>query len=292
METPPTRNRIAVVTDSTASMPPEMAAAAGVTVVPLDVIIDGVAGREGIDISPEELVAALERGAGVRTSQPSPEEFIDAYARAVAAGATGIVSVHLSGELSGTVASAELAALSATVPVHVVDSRTVGLGLGLAVRAAARAAARGADGADVAALALRRALDSRVMFTVATLEHLRRGGRLGVAAAAVGTVLGLRPVLAVQDGRITVTEKIRTTARARARVEAWAIEEAARHRRVELAVHYLGDPEPARALAERLRSRIGPAVEEVVVAEVSAVVGAHAGPGVLAVVVCDTDLAD
>src|SRR5665811_1439736 len=84
METPPTRNRIAVVTDSTASMPPEMAAAAGVTVVPLDVIIDGVAGREGIDVGPGELVAALERGAGVRTSQPSPEEFIDAYARAVA----------------------------------------------------------------------------------------------------------------------------------------------------------------------------------------------------------------
>jgi DegV family protein with EDD domain len=287
MEIPPTRARIAVVTDSTASMPPEMAAAAGVTVVPLDVIIDGVAGREGIDISPEELVAALERGAGVRTSQPSPEEFIDAYARAVAAGATGIVSVHLSGELSGTVASAELAAHSATVPVHVVDSRTVALGLGLAVRAAARAAALGADALTVAELALRRSLDSRVVFTVATLEHLRRGGRLGATASAVGTVLGLRPLLAVLDGRIAVTEKIRTTARARNRLESWAIEEAGSRERVELAVHYLGDPDPARALAERLGARIGTAVEEIVVAEVSAVLGAHAGPGLLAIVVAD-----
>jgi len=287
MENPPTRNRIAVVTDSTASMPPEMAAAAGVTVVPLDVIIDGVAGREGIDIGPEELVAALERGAGVCTSQPSPEEFIDAYARAVAAGATGIVSVHLSSELSGTVASAELAAHSATVPVHVVDSRTVALGLGFAVRAAARAAAHGADALTVAELALRRSLDSRVVFTVATLEHLRRGGRLGATAAAAGTVLGLRPLLAVQDGRIAVTEKIRTTARARNRLESWAIEEVERRERVELAVHYLGDPDPARAVAERLSARFGTVVEEIVVAEVSAVLGAHAGPGLLAIVVAD-----
>jgi DegV family protein with EDD domain len=292
MENPLPHGRIAVVTDSTASLPPEMAAASGVTVVPLDVIIDGVAGREGIDVGPGELVAALERGAGVRTSQPSPEEFIRAYARAVAAGATEIVSVHLSSELSGTVASAELAAHSATVPVHVVDSRTVALGLGLAVRAAARAAARGADARTVAELALRRSLDSRVAFTVATLEHLRRGGRLGATAAAVGTVLGLRPLLAVLGGRIVVTERIRTTARARKRLESWAIEEADRRGQVELAVHYLGDPEPARSLADRLRARFAATAVEVVVAEVSAVVGAHAGPGVLGVVVADTDAAD
>ena len=292
MESAPRYGRIAVVTDSTASLPAEMAAAEGVTIVPLDVIIDGVAGREGVEVGAAELVAALERGAGVRTSQPPPDEFSRAYAGAVAAGATEIVSVHLAGELSGTVASAVLAAQSATVPVHVVDSRTVALGLGFAVRAAARAAARGEDGPAVAALALRRALDSRVVFTVATLEHLRRGGRLGATAAAVGTVLGLRPLLTVQDGRIAVTEKIRTTARAQARLESWAIEEAARGGRVELAVHYLGEPGPARALAERLSARIGMAVEDVVVAEVSAVVGAHAGPGLLAVVVSHLAAAD
>jgi len=266
MESAPRYGRIAVVTDSTASLPAEMAAAEGVTIVPLDVIIDGVAGREGVEVGAAELVAALERGAGVRTSQPPPDEFSRVYAGAVAAGATEIVSVHLAGELSGTVASAVLAAQSATVPVHVVDSRTVALGLGFAVRAA--------------------------VFTVATLEHLRRGGRLGATAAAVGTVLGLRPLLTVQDGRIAVTEKIRTTARAQARLESWAIEEAARGGRVELAVHYLGEPGPARALAERLSARIGMAVEDIVVAEVSAVVGAHAGPGLLAVVVSHLAAAD
>ncbi|WP_243738379.1 DegV family protein, partial [Cellulomonas shaoxiangyii] len=121
-------------------MPPALAAAAGLTVVPLDVTIDGARHVEGVDVTPAQLLHALERGARVTTSQPPPSAFAAAYERAAAAGAREIVSVHLSGEMSGTVRSARTAATVSPVPVRVVDSGTVALGLGFAALAAARCA--------------------------------------------------------------------------------------------------------------------------------------------------------
>jgi DegV family protein with EDD domain len=280
---------VAVVTDSTASLPAGLVEAADVVVVPLDVVIDGVAHREGVDINPAQIVAALLAGAEVRTAHPGPEVFSRAYARVAARGAAEIVSVHLSAELSGTVTAAELGAQSAGVPVHVVDSRTVGMGLGFAVLAAAHLAAEQdePDGVAVARAAERRAAATSVRFTVDTLEHLRAGGRLGALSATLGSVLGLRPVLAVRDGRLEVAEKVRTSARSRERVIDLAIDDAKRRERCELAVHYLGDPAPAQQVAERLANACHPAPNAIHVAEISAVIGAHAGPGLLAVVVAD-----
>ena len=280
---------VAVVTDSTASLPTGLVEAAEVVVVPLDVVIDGVAHREGVDINPAQIVTALLAGAEVRTAHPGPEVFARAYARAAARGAREIVSVHLSGELSGTVTTAGLAAQTAGVPVHVVDSRTVAMGLGFAVLAAARLAAEQdvPDGAAVARAAEQRAAGTSVRFTVDTLEHLRAGGRLGALSAALGGVLGLRPVLAVRDGRLEVAEKVRTSARSRERVTQLALDDATGRGRCELAVHYLGDPAPAHDVAERLANACRPTLQAVHVAEISAVIGAHAGPGLLAVVVAD-----
>lgn len=276
---------VAVVTDSTASLPAGLVEAAGIVVVPLDVVVDGVPHREGLDITTAQIVSALRSGAVVRTAHPGPEAFARAYARVAARGATEIVSVHLSGELSGTVTSAGIAAQSAAVPVHVVDSRTVGMGLGFAALGAARAGST--DGAAVARAAGERAARTTVRFAVDTLEFLRAGGRLGPLAATLGTVLGLRPVLSVRDGRLDVVEKVRTSARARDRVVEMAVADAARRGRVEMAVHHLGDPAVAAAVADRLRAGGGPGLAAVHVAEISAVVGAHVGPGVLAVVVAD-----
>lgn len=277
--------RVAVVTDSTASLPAGLVEAAGIVVVPLDVVVDGVPHREGLDITTAQIVAALRSGATVRTAHPGPEAFARAYARVAARGATEIVSVHLSGELSGTVTSAEIAAQSAAVPVHVVDSRTVGMGLGFA---ALRAVGSGStDGAAVARAAVRGAASTTVRFAVDTLEYLRAGGRLGPLAATLGTVLGLRPVLAVRDGRLDVAEKVRTSARARDRVVELAVADLVRRGRVEMAVHHLGDPQSAEAVADRLRATCGAQLGAVHIAEISAVVGAHAGPGLLAVVVAD-----
>jgi DegV family protein with EDD domain len=287
MVSPRSGRRVAVVTDSTASLPAALLDSLDVVVVPLQVAVNGVTHREGVDLSAARLVEQLRAGATVTTSQPGPDAFARAYARVAAHGATEIVSIHLSSDLSGTVQSAELAAHSAGVPVRVVDSRTVGMGLGLAVVSAARTAARGGDvdGARVAKAAERTAEDSVAVFTVDSLEYLRRGGRLGAMAAALGTVLGVRPVLAVRDGRLEVVEKLRTTARARERLVDLVVEAARRRDRFDVAVHHLGDPALAQDVAERITAACGPGLQSMYVAEISAVVGAHVGPGMLAVVI-------
>ncbi len=285
--------------------------------MPLDVTIDGARHVEGIDVTPAQLLRALERGARVTTSQPPPSAFAAAYERAAAAGAREIVSVHLSGEMSGTVRSARTAATVSPVPVRVVDSGTVALGLGFAALAAARCAGapvpdaapddararrrrpvggrpgrrRGPapvwpDVTRVAEVAAATAAGTRTWFLVESLEHLRRGGRLSAPAAALGTVLGLRPLLAVQDGRVVVADKVRTRRAARERIEQVAAADVAGRGAVRIGVHHAGDVGPAQDLAGRLADGAHEAVE-VVVAGAGAVLGAHAGPGLLAVVVAD-----
>ncbi len=277
--------RVAVVTDSTAYLPKGLAERAHVRVVPLGVVLGGVAHSEGADVEPGDVASALRRWTTVTTSRPSPEEFARAYADAAAAGCAAVVSVHLSGEMSGTVDVAALAARSAALPVEVVDSRSLGMGLGFAVLAAAEAAAAGEDLAAVAAAARRRAARTRGFFYLDTLEHLRRGGRIGAAQAFLGTALSAKPLLHLVDGRIAPLEKVRTASRALARLEELAVQAASEvGPPVALAVHHLGDESRAGALAGRLAKRL-PAAGEIPVSEVGAVVGAHVGPGMLAVVV-------
>lgn len=229
---PPAPPRVVVVTDSTSCLTAADAAAWGIDVVPLDVAADGERFRDGVDLTPEGLVAVLGSGRRVTTSQPPPAAFAAAYEAAAARGAAEVVSVHLSGELSGTVRAAGLAAQLAPLPVHVVDSRSAGLGLGFAALAAAEAA-RGtvwgpADGASVAGAAEQVGRSTAAWFVVDSLDHLRRGGRLSAAAAAFGTVLGLRPVLALREGRIEVAERVRTRRAARDRLHALAVSDVAR----------------------------------------------------------------
>jgi DegV family protein with EDD domain len=283
--------RIVIVTDSTSCLTAEDAAAWDIDVVPLDVAADGTRYRDGVDLTPHGLAALLEKGSRVTTSQPPPAAFAAAYEAAAARGAAEVVSVHLSGELSGTVRAAGLAAQLAPLPVHVVDSRSAGTGLGGAALAAAEAA-RGTvwddapGGAEVAAVAEQVGRSTAAWFVVDSLDHLRRGGRLSGAAAAFGTVLGLRPVLTLRDGRIEVAERVRTRRAARDRLHQLAVQEVERRRRsVRVAVQHLGRPEVAEELAERIRSTLG--LDEVVVREVGAVLGGHLGVGVLAVIVTD-----
>ncbi|MBD5787910.1 DegV family protein [Cellulosimicrobium terreum] len=279
------RRRVHVVTDSTASLPAGVAEGLdGFEVVPLHVVVDDESFLESVEIGPDDVARHLVDGRHVSTSQPAPEAFADAYARAADTGAREVVSVHLSGDLSGTVHAAALAASRAAVPVRVVDSRTVAMGLGFAATAAATAAGTGADADAVARRALAVADSSRAIFCVDSLEHLRRGGRISAAAATLGTVLGVRPLLAVRDGRIEVIQKVRTRAAAVERMTTVAVESAARRALPALAVHHAGDAEGADRLADELAARSG---LEITVSPVSAVLGAHVGPGVLAVVVAD-----
>jgi len=169
------------------------------------------------------------------------------------------------------------------IEVHVVDSRTIAMGLGFAVLAAARAAATGASIDVVAAAAVDQAAATDTLFYVDTLEHLRRGGRIGAAAALFGAALAVKPLLHVRDGQIAPLEKVRTASKALARLEVLVVERAGEGE-VDLAVHHLAAPDKAQALAARLQESL-PRIVDLHVSEVGAVVGAHVGPGLLGVVV-------
>ena len=275
---------VAVVTDSTAYLPAGLAAQRGIRVVPLEVRLGTRVGKEGVDIDAAAVSAALADHLVVQTSRPAPAEFATTYREALDAGATGVVSVHLSRELSGTWDAARLAAQEVGPGrVRVVDSRATAMGLGFAVLDAADAADAGADGSAVEAAAAAVAARCRVFFCVDTLDRLRRGGRIGAAAALVGGALAVKPLLHVAQGRIVPLEKVRTTARAAQRMVELAAR-AAGEGPVDLAVHHLGAAHRAEDLAARLRERL-PRVARLLVSEVGAVIGAHAGTGLLGIVV-------
>ncbi|MFC1429529.1 DegV family protein [Streptacidiphilus sp. N1-3] len=274
---------VALVTDSTAYLSDEAVTRHGVDVVPLSVVMGDEDLEEGVAVTPGDVAAALQRKVHVTTSRPSPEAFAAAYRAAAERGATGIVSLHLSAELSGTYEAALLAAEDAPVPVRVVDTRMVAMALGYPVLTAAEVAQAGGSLDEVAAAAEKRAAATTGFFYVDTLEYLRRGGRIGAARALLGSALAVKPLLHLADGRIQPLEKVRTSSRAIARLEEIAIAQAGTAE-VDLAVHHLAAEAGALTLAERLRERV-PGLRELHVGEVGAVIGAHVGPGLLAVVV-------
>lgn len=281
-------SQVAVVTDSTASLDPEVAAAHGIVVVPLQVVIGAHSYADGIDpeAAPESIAAALREYVPVSTSRPSPAVLLEAYERAAAEGAEAIVSVHLSAEVSATFESALLAAKESPVPVHPVDTRQIGAGTGYAALRAAEAVAAGADASEAAEVARRTSEETLTLFYVDTLEYLRRGGRVGAAAALVGSALAVKPILEVADGRVVTREKVRTSGRALAKLEELAVDAAA-DRSVAVTVSHLSNLAGAEALASSLAGRLEANLggREVAVSEVGAVIGAHVGPGLVGVVV-------
>jgi fatty acid kinase fatty acid binding subunit len=275
--------RVAVVTDSTAYLPAEVVDRYRLTVVPLQVVIGGRSLAEGVEVSSDEVAAALRDWRPVTTSRPAPQTFAEAYRRL---GVPEVVSVHLSADLSGTVDAARLAARQVAedgVRVVVVDSRSLAMGLGFTARAAAQAAIDGATAEEAAQVARRYAVDVAIWLYVDTLEYLRRGGRVGAAAAMVGSALSVKPLLSLSDGRLEPVERVRTSSRALARLEELAVR-GADGRPVDVAVQHLAAAARAEEMAERFRRRM-PQLRSLYVGEVGAVVGAHVGPGMLGVVV-------
>jgi len=276
--------RVALVTDSTSCLPAELVRERGIVVVPLQVVIGAKSYDEGTQATPETVATALREFAPVSTSRPSPEAFLQRYLEAAEAGCESVVSVHLSGEVSGTYESAQIAAEKAPLPVETVDSRHVGMGTGFAVLAASDALAAGATAAQAARAASNRAAVTQAYFYVDTLEYLRRGGRIGAAAALLGSALAVKPLLVVSEGRIGPLEKVRTASRALHRIEELAVAAATGSTSpVDIAVQHLASAERADTLAGRLQQRLR--LGRVYVSEVGAVIGAHVGPGMVAVVV-------
>ena len=273
---------VALVTDSTSSLTEDEAVDAGIAIVRLQVVIGADVFTEGKDVTADMVSTALASYVPVSTSRPTPDDFGVVYAKAAAAGATEIVSIHLSSKMSGTYDSAVLAAKSAPVPVTCVDSGQVGIATGYAALRAAAVRDDGGTAEAVAEAATKAGRESYTLFYVDTLEYLKRGGRVGTAAALIGSALAVKPLLTVEDGRIAPLEKVRTAAKALARLEALIVERAATFEDgFEIGVQHLSNPSVAASVAGRLQNSLG--VDEITVREVGASIGAHVGPGMIAV---------
>ena len=274
--------RVAIVTDSTSYIPPDLVKKLGISVVPLNVQWNNAVYDEA-DPSAVEVLEALRKGELATTSRPSPERFASLYEKLAQEGAMEIVSIHISSSMSGTSEAASLAAKDASIPVHVLDSRTVGMAMGYGVIAAALAADEGMSGIEVVEIAKRRIASTNIFFSVAKLENLRRSGRISRGASLLATALAIKPILTVEDGHVVAQERVRSQAGAIKRLEEMALE-ATKNRAVDVAVHHLGGAELANKFATDVRGVLS-GVGRVVITEVGAVVGTHVGPGAIAVVI-------
>jgi len=273
------KQSVAIVTDSTADLPPQLAASRSITVVPLTLNFDGKALLDGVDIRPDEFYRRLPSVAThPTTSQPSAGRFAEAYS-ALLADHDAVVSIHISEKLSGTFESARQgAAMTDAERVRVVDSENVSMSLGLLALTASSLAASGADAETIEAKMLDMRQLVQTYFSVATLEFLRRGGRIGRASAFLGSVLQVKPVLCIRDGLVTPLERVRTFERARNRIVELT-REVDRGHGVCVIVGHAG----AEADAERIGRELDPIAETLMIQPLGPVVGAHAGPGVVGV---------
>ncbi|PSL58349.1 DegV family protein with EDD domain [Saccharothrix carnea] len=274
--------RVAIVTDSTACLPPQLTEKLGVTVAQIQVRIgDWV--EDEVRVPVPKLVDALRGQLDVATAPPDPGAFFWSYADAAASGAEAIVSLHVSTGLSQTVEAARQAAAQVQVPVHVVDTQTCGMSLGYAVVAAATVAAAGGDANRVVSAAQHSVRRSSELLYVDTLEYLRRGGRIGKAAALVGSALSMKPLLTVTDGRIAPLDKVLGAERAVRKLVEIAVKRAGQEA-VDIAVEHFDAADRAGSVLEQLRAKL-PNVRRFLVTQVSSAIGAHVGPGAVGVTV-------
>ena len=274
---------VRIITDSTSSLPERLSYGAAIGVVPVQVIIDGVAYAEGSDIALPEVAARLRSGASVSTSRPAPRAFLEAYRAVAAEGADEVVSVHLSAALSGTVEAARIAAAESPVPVHVVDTETVAMATGFAALDAAGAAMAGGSGRECADAARATADGSALFFYVDTLEYLARGGRIGTAQRYVGQALRVKPLLHMSAGSVAALEKVRTSTKALVRLAELAAEAASGMPGARVAIQQFEALDSAAEVREHLSEMLPGVVP--LECEIGAVVGAHTGPGLVAVAV-------
>src|SRR5690349_23273415 len=277
---------IAIVTDSTADLPSQLARTRSITVVPLTLNFEGRSLLDGVDIRPSEFYRKLPNATThPTTSQPSPGRFAEAYAQLLR-DHDEVVSIHISEKLSGTYASAvQGAEMTDAARVRVVDSRLVSMSLGLITLAASTMAADGASGTSIVERVSAMRDQIQTYFSVATLEFLRRGGRIGRASALLGSVLQVKPVLCIRDGLVTPLERVRTFDRALNRIVELTREVDTGKGLCVIVGH--GDAE---ADAERVARELEPVTETLMIQPLGPVVGAHAGPGVVGVGCYPADL--
>ena len=270
-------SHVAIVTDSASDLPPEVAAAAGITVVPLVVSFGAETFRPNVDLTTDEFWARMTAPDAPfpTTAAASPGDFQQAYEAAFAAGADAVVCVTVSGDLSGTLKSATLGAQA--LPdreVHVVDSRSVSAGHGMLAQMGAELAAEGRSAAEIAAALEETKHRIDLYVAVDTLEYLKRGGRISGARAAMGTMLSIKPIITVRDGIVEPSERVRSRAEARERCL-----ELLTARPLERATVLHTTHADIEEFRDRFLARCGLPPERVQTLTVGPSVGPHLGPG-------------
>ena len=276
---------VTVVTDSTAYIPSALLAQYQIQVIPLNVIFGEVTLLDGVDISPDEFYEKLKTSKVIpTTSQPSPAAFRDVYEKILDEG-RDIISIHISEKLSGTIDSATQAKqMLAVENIEVVDSKLTSMAMGFPVLATAKAAKEGATLQECKALAERSLANSGAIFTVSTLEYLHRGGRIGGAAAFLGTALDLKPILELREGKIEPIERVRTLNKAVDRLLEHFQNRINGRTPVQIAILNAKVPEEANRLLEKARNLFSVSdIDFALISDLSPTIGTHTGPGTLGI---------
>jgi DegV family protein with EDD domain len=273
-----TRQNTAIVLDSTSDYPDAPARFPNIRFVPLYVRFGDETYKDYVELGPTEFFERLRSAPDLpATSQPTPQDFLTAYENL--AGYERIYSLHISSKLSGTFQSAELAAQELGGDrVRVVDSRTASLAIAMLAHAIQRRLTRGTTDVEIAALVERFHRECDVVFTLETLEFLKRGGRIGRAAALAGSLLNVRPILAIEDGEVLAVARVRGRPKALVEFERRFADATEDKAGLRIAIAHADAPEWIGTLSE-LVWRVRPKAEIEFTSTLGAVVSTHAGPG-------------
>jgi DegV family protein with EDD domain len=272
---------IKIVTDGTADIPPRLVKELDITVVPLYVLFGDKSYRGGIDISSDEFYEKLVHGnVHPTTSQPTPQDFVKVYEE-LGSKCDGILSIHISTKLSGTVNSAEQAKklVKTECPIEVIDSLSVSMSFGLMVIAVARMAKAGKELAEVTVEAKKMVANIKLLALFDTLVYLARGGRIGKAKSLVGSLLNVKPLLTLKEGEFHPVGQVRNHAKGKEKLLEFVngikdIED--------MTVLHSTTPEEAKDLADSINSV---PKSRIYLARIGPVLGVHGGPGLLAVAI-------
>lgn len=280
---PTTKGSVRIVTDTTATLPPEFVAAHPVEVVPQIINFGEESYLEEVELGYGDFIRRLKSSPVLpKTAAPPPGELVKAYTRQLEFAQT-IISIHPTAEASGTVRSA-LTAKEMAFPdadIRIIDTRTIAANLAAMVIDAVEWAENGIEADEIVRRIQAMIPCGRIYFLVATLDYLRRGGRIGGAAALVASTLQVKPILEIKDGRVEALERVRTHHRALERLEQLVVAQCPRSPTAHLAVMHADDPENAARLVSDLKAAMG--LADIPVYGVGAAITTHAGPGTLGV---------
>ncbi len=277
-------SKIAIVTDSTCSMPKDLVEKYDIHVVPQVLIWGNESFEDGVNITPSEFYTRIKKATVMpSTTQVTVASFHDMYQMLLAQGYE-ILSILVSTKLSGTVNSAvqAKAMLPPDAPIEIIDSNSVAMAMGFHVLTVARAIEQGANLQECVQLAQRAIEHTGIFFAVDTLEFLHRGGRIGGATRFMGTLLNFKPILELRDGRVEPAERVRTRRKSLDRIVELTVEQIGGRTPVRLGSLHANAPEDAKIVMDEASAKLHPV--ETVFSEVSPVVGVHAGPGVVGLV--------